>query len=105
MIFSTHIIEDVASSCNRVAVMKEGAVQYLGEPLHMTSIAEGRVWIMTVPAGEFELVKEKYVIIHHLSDGENIRLRCISDDAPSKDAIPARANLEDAYLCLLSQNS
>jgi multidrug efflux pump subunit AcrB/ABC-type multidrug transport system ATPase subunit len=105
VIFSTHIIEDVASSCNRVAVMKEGSVQYLGEPLHMASIAEGRVWVMTVPAEEFELMKKKYVIIHHMSDGENIRLRCISDNAPSKDAIPARANLEDAYLCLLSQNS
>ena len=105
VIFSTHIIEDVASSCNRVAVMKEGSVLYLGAPVHMASIAEGRVWAMTVPEDEFEELKKHFVVIHHMSDGGNIRLRCIADNAPSETAIQAKANLEDAYLCLLNQSN
>ncbi|MDF1547258.1 MAG: efflux RND transporter permease subunit [Bacteroidales bacterium] len=103
VIFSTHIIEDVASSCNRVAVMKKGRVKYLGAPIDMAGIAEGKVWMLNVSVAEFEDLKDRYVIIHHMRDGDNIRLRCIADEAPNDEATPVKANLEDAYLCLLSE--
>lgn len=105
VIFSTHIIEDVASSCNRVAVIKEGALKYLGTPLQMARQADGKVWMMTVPATEFDEIKDKLKIIHHMRDGDNIRLRCLADEAPSEDAKSVKANLEDAYLSLLHTKS
>lgn len=105
VIFSTHIIEDVASSCNRVAVIKEGELKYLGAPIHMASQADGKVWMMTIPATEFDNVKDKLKIIHHMRDGDQIRLRCLADEAPSADAKSVKANLEDAYLSLLSTTS
>jgi multidrug efflux pump subunit AcrB/ABC-type multidrug transport system ATPase subunit len=101
VIFSTHIIEDVASSCNQVAVVKNGEVRYLGEPVQMAHIAEGKVWSVDMDMAAFELFKEKFVIIHHMRDGEIIRVRCIADECPADGAIAVRANLEDAYLCLL----
>lgn len=101
VIFSTHIIEDVASSCNRVAVLREGEMKYLGAPIDMTGIADGKVWMLNIPADEFETLKENHVIIHHMADGDNIRVRCLSEEAPSEEAKPVKANLEDAYLCLL----
>jgi multidrug efflux pump subunit AcrB/ABC-type multidrug transport system ATPase subunit len=102
VIFSTHIIEDVASSCNMVAVMKKGEVRYLGAPIKMAKIAEEKVWMLNVPADEFEMLKDKYAIIHHMKDGDNIRCRCLADEAPTEDAKLAKANLEDAYLYLLT---
>jgi glycosyltransferase involved in cell wall biosynthesis len=33
VIFSTHIIEDISSSCSRLAVLNRGHLSYLGEPL------------------------------------------------------------------------
>jgi ABC-type multidrug transport system ATPase subunit len=101
VIFSTHIIEDVASSCNQVAVVKNGEVRYLGEPVQMAQIAEGRVWSIDMDISDFEQFKEKFVIIHHMRDGEIIRVRCIADECPASGARSVRANLEDAYLCLL----
>ena len=103
VIFSTHIIEDVASSCNRVAVMKTGEVKYLGAPIQMAGTAEGKVWVLDVSATEFEKLKDEYVIIHHLRDGENIRIRCLSEEAPMAGARSVKANLEDAYLYLLTE--
>lgn len=105
VIFSTHIIEDVASSCNRVAVVKEGELKYLGAPLHMAQQADGKVWMMTIPSTEFDKAKENLKIIHHMRDGDQIRLRCLADEAPSKDATSVKANLEDAYLSLLHTRS
>ena len=105
VIFSTHIIEDVASSCNKVAVMKKGEVRYMGEPIKMAKIAEEKVWMLNIPANDFEKMKDQYTIIHHMKDGENIRCRCLADEAPTVGAKLVKANLEDAYLYLLTNNS
>ena len=101
VIFSTHIIEDVASSCNQVAVVRSGEVVYLGEPVQMAHIAQGKVWTADMDMDSFETFKEKFVIIHHMRDGDNIRVRCMADDCPIEGARTVKANLEDAYLCLL----
>jgi len=103
VIFSTHIIEDVASSCNRVAVMKKGELKYLGEPVHMAGIADEKVWMLNVSAEEFESLKADHVIIHHMSDNAHIRVRCLADENPGYGAVNTKANLEDAYLCLLNE--
>ncbi|WP_321310211.1 efflux RND transporter permease subunit [Marinifilum fragile] len=105
VIFSTHIIEDVASSCNRVAVMKKGELKYLGEPVHMAGIANEKVWMLKISPEEFELFKKEHVIIHHMRDNDHIRVRCLSDEDPGYGAVNTQANLEDAYLCLLNDTS
>lgn len=105
VIFSTHIIEDVASSCNRVAVMKKGELKYLGEPVHMAGIANEKVWMLKISPEEFEQFKKEHVIIHHMRDKDHIRVRCLSDEDPGYGAVNTKANLEDAYLCLLNDSS
>ena len=103
VIFSTHIIEDIASSCNKVAVVKKGEIKYMGKPIDMAKIAKDKVWMLNIPAKEFETDKDNYVIIHHMKEGDDIRCRCLADKAPSGKAKPAKANLEDAYLYLLTK--
>ncbi len=100
VIFSTHIIEDISSSCNKVAVLNEGEIRYLGEPSKMTNTAEGKVWQLLVSSSDFNSYQEKLLIVNHMRDGDKIRLRCIADEKPSEEAIPVKANLEDAYLYL-----
>jgi hypothetical protein len=36
-----------------------------------------------------------------MSEGENVRIRCISEEKPHQVAINVTPNLEDAYLWLL----
>ena len=57
VIFSTHIIEDISSSCNQVAVLDKGKLKYLGKPIEMTKEAEGHVWQFNMPAGEFREIR------------------------------------------------
>jgi multidrug efflux pump subunit AcrB/ABC-type multidrug transport system ATPase subunit len=101
VIFSTHIIEDIYSSCNRVAVLDRGRLLYLDDPARMTQIAEGRVWSFTVAPREFESVRREHLVVHHMRDGSAIRVRCLAASAPVPGASPARPTLEDAYLWLL----
>jgi ABC-type multidrug transport system ATPase subunit len=101
VIFSTHIIEDISSSCKQVAVLNKGKLRYYGEPIDMTKEAEGHVWQFNIPAKDFGTFVEKHLVVHHMSEGENVRVRVISENSPWNDATKATPNLEDAYLWLL----
>jgi ABC-type multidrug transport system ATPase subunit len=101
VIFSTHIIEDISSSCNQVAVLNKGKLRYFGKPIDMTKEAEGHVWQFNIPARDFNDFVSSHLVVHHMSEGNNVRVRVISDQSPWKGAINAIPNLEDAYLWLL----
>ncbi len=103
VIFSTHIIEDVASSCSQVAVIRQGELNYLGAPVDMARIADGKVWSIDMTTDEFELFRDNFVILHHMRDGDLIRVRCLAEEAPAEKATQVKANLEDAYLYLLNK--
>jgi multidrug efflux pump subunit AcrB/ABC-type multidrug transport system ATPase subunit len=105
VIFSTHIIEDISSSCNQVAVLNKGYLRYYGKPIDMTKEAEGHVWQFTIPSSKFGDFVKDHLVVHHMSEGQNIRVRCISDEKPWDNAINVSPNLEDAYLWLLRRKS
>ncbi|MDA3834928.1 MAG: ATP-binding cassette domain-containing protein, partial [Spirochaetales bacterium] len=104
VIFSTHIIEDISSSCNKVAVLDKGYLKYFGHPNEMTREAEGRVWQFNVPASEFRKVAAEHLVVHHMSEKGSVRIRCISGDKPHENAIEVNPNLEDSYLWLLRKS-
>jgi len=101
IIFSTHIIEDISSSCNQVAVLNKGKLRYLGKPIDMTKEAEGHVWQFRIPAMDFGKFVEEHLVVHHMAEEEFVRVRVISETKPWENAIAATPNLEDAYLWLL----
>ena len=100
VIFSTHIIEDISSSCNQVAVIDRGQLKYFGQPEGMVYMAEGKIWQFSIDGESFDELDKSFVV-HHIQDGDRIQVRYLSAVQPRPDAVQAEANLEDAYLCLL----
>ena len=105
VVFSTHIIEDIASSCNKLAVLISGNIEYIGSPATMAELAREKVWEFHLTPEAFEIEKESYLIVHHMREGDLIRVKCLSDALPRLDAVQIRANLEDAYLWLMKSKS
>jgi multidrug efflux pump subunit AcrB/ABC-type multidrug transport system ATPase subunit len=101
VIFSTHIIEDISSSCNQVAVINKGKLKYYGNPQDMVNLGDGFVWQFIMTPEEFEEFPNKQLITNHLRDGEKIKVRAVSKEKPVPDAVNVQGHLEDAYLCLL----
>jgi len=101
VIFSTHIIEDISSSCNTMAVINRGEVLFNGTPAGMTELARGKVWKSSLPAEKFEKAIRDMLVVHHMRDGEEIRFRCITEKKPFPDSVEESPLLEDAYLWLL----
>ena len=101
VIFSTHIIEDISSSCNQVVVVDKGELKYFGLPEKMVDMAVGKVWQFLIDKESFEEKLDKSLVVHNIQDGDRIQVRYISAVTPYPDAVQVEANLEDAYLCLL----
>jgi ABC-type multidrug transport system ATPase subunit len=101
VIFSTHIIEDISSSCNRVAVLNRGKLAYLGDPPAMTEAVRGKVWQFLADDATFTALRGKLRIVHHMRVEDQIRVRCLSENSPCPGAELAQPTLEDAYLWLI----
>jgi len=54
-----------------------------------------------MPAKEFDNFANKQMIVHHMRDGDRIKVRCLAKEKPAENAINVSPHLEDAYLCLL----
>ena len=78
VIFSTHIIEDISSSCNHVAVLRKGYLTYYGKPIDMTKEAEGHVWQFSLPVEKFNDFISNHLVVHHMTEGKNVRVRVIA---------------------------
>ena len=101
VIFSTHIIEDIASSCNQVGVINKGSLKYHGTPTEMAEIAKDVTWTFEIPAKEFAKLPSDLLLVHHIRNGEYIKVRCLSETQPVPSAVRTTPLLEDSYLWLL----
>ena len=84
-----------------LAVLNRGKLCYFGAPQDMTRLAEGKVWQFKIEPAEFEALRNEHQIIHHIRDGEKIRVRCLAAKKPVPEAKNVLPSLEDAYLWLL----
>jgi len=103
VIFSTHIIEDISSSCSQVVVINKGSLKYFGDPVDMVGMAAGKVWQFDIGKTEFEQALDKSRIVNHIQKDDRIRVRYLSTTSPYDGAVQVEPNLEDAYLCLLKE--
>jgi ABC-type multidrug transport system ATPase subunit/preprotein translocase subunit SecF len=106
VVFSTHIVEDVASTCHDLAVLFGGEVLYRGSPETLIRRAAGRVYEATVPEDRFDAWRQRLHIVTHTKTEEGVRLRFVMDGAEAVvtedlDARPVPPTLEDAYVNLL----
>lgn len=101
VLFSTHVVEDLAAACNQLAVMKKGAILYTGTVHELTKMAKGHVWICKAgneekagkPEGRYRICSRQYT-----DDG--MRIRVIGDKKPEMDCYEPEITLEDAYFYL-----
>ncbi len=105
VIFSTHIVEDVAGSCNQLAVLNSGRLIYMGSPQSMREQARGYVWEAVMDEDTFHAIEEDLQLITHLRTPAGIRVRFLADGPdPSLEAQHVDPTLEDAYIYLLGEH-
>src|ERR1044071_4459817 len=63
VILSTHIVDDVADLCPRMAVLANGRLQLQGSPAHLIALTRGKVWKKGIDRSELEKYQESHEII------------------------------------------
>ena len=103
VILSTHIVDDVADLCPRMAVLAVGRVQLEGAPQDLIARTKGRVWQKTIDREDFEEVSAKHnVISSRLFAGRTVVH--IMADSPPAGFDPVEAGLEDVYFTTLADS-
>jgi ABC-type multidrug transport system ATPase subunit len=100
VLLSTHIVEDVAQMCQRLAVMTRGQVAFQGTTAELIRAAEGHIWTVissgSKPEGDF-------TVISTLQTGSGLQYRVVGSAPITAPALPAAPTLEDGYIWLMRE--
>jgi ABC-type multidrug transport system ATPase subunit len=102
VILSTHIVEDVADLCPRMAVLADGKIRLEGSPADLLDQMKGRVWQKTIAKEALEDHRAHYQVIStRLFAGRTV-IHVLADSRPGDGFEPAPGGLEDVYFSTLS---
>ncbi len=106
VLLSTHIVEDVAVLCPRVAVIRDGRLLAVTSPSEARTAVNGRVFEGTVSPEELPQLRSEHMVTQAiLVEGKNrARIYQPSGGAP-RGFTSVPVTLEDAYLVLMRLGS
>ncbi|MDB5468245.1 MAG: transporter, ATP-binding protein [Phenylobacterium sp.] len=102
VILSTHIVEDVADLCPRMAVLADGRILREGAPTRLMADLAGRIWRKTIDRHELEAERQRHQVIStRLFAGRTV-IHVLADNRPGAGFEPVEGGLEDVYFSTLS---
>lgn len=103
VLFSTHVVEDLQATCNKISVMKKGRFLYSGSIMEMMEQAKGHIWLCQVEdEREARKLEEKYRISSKQFTERGMQIKIIHENKPEADCKLVDVTLEDAYIYLQS---
>ena len=101
VILSTHIVEDVSTLCNQMAIIGEGEVLITGNPAEIEKHLQGRIFEKEVEKQEVESYKKEFQVIAQNFHLGKMHISVFSDTAPGDGFKEKETSLEDTYFNLL----
>jgi ABC-type multidrug transport system ATPase subunit len=98
IILSTHIVGDISSTCNQMALLHEGGLVYRGTPDRLVEETKGYVWRAELDQESYETIKEDYPIISTIPSGTGWEIQFVGEKPSSIEAHAVEPNLEHAYV-------
>ena len=104
VIVSSHIVSDIETVCEKVAVLDAGKLLFTGTVEDLAQTAEGKVYELTVPKSRQASIQNEYCVLSshgHLAD---VKIRVLHDSEPTVgDPVTCEATVEDGYMEMLRQ--
>src|SRR4030065_714583 len=75
VIFSTHIVEDIANTCHDMAVLHQGQVRFRGSPQALIEAAVGQAWELEIPPDRSP--DPGWHIVSQMQSTDSLRLRVV----------------------------
>lgn len=95
ILLSTHIVEDIAQTCQNIAIMKSGQTIFQGTIEQLLEETRGKVWSVSTsgarPSGDC-------TIVSMLNRGGTIDYRVVGEVVEQEKAVLVEPGLEDGYV-------
>ena len=102
VILSTHIVDDVSDLCNNMAIILNGEVHLVGEPIQLIKKLDQKVWKGLIEKSELvEIEKENDVISSRLYLGK-VQVRIFSESPMQNGFESVSPEIEDLYFATIN---
>ncbi|WP_434953095.1 ABC transporter ATP-binding protein [Shewanella sp. HL-SH4] len=103
IIFSTHIVSDIESIANRIAIMNTGQLIQSDTPSSLLQKMANKCWQLTTDFNELKHIQHEFIVSHSVRKEDKVELNIVADHCPDARAIARTPSLEDAYLYFTSR--
>lgn len=103
VILSTHIVEDVSTLCNQMAIIGKGEVLLTGSPDEIEKALVDKVWEKQIEYDELSSYEEKLNVISSRFHLGKLLITVVSDYSPGNQFEAKSPSLEDAYFNVLAK--
>ncbi|WP_438712336.1 ABC transporter ATP-binding protein [Aquimarina muelleri] len=102
VILSTHIVEDVSTLCNEMAIIGNGKLLLTGKPHQIESELNEKLWELEIDKSELDIYTRNHTVISNRFHGGKMLITLLDDDMPNEKCWKKTPTLEDAYFNLIS---
>lgn len=105
VILSTHIVEDVSTLCNDMAIIGNGEVLQSGKPSEIEAALEGKLWEKQIDKNELPKYQREFQVISNRFHAGRLIITVLEENMNDGSFWLKTPTLEDAYFELLSQSN
>jgi ABC-2 type transport system ATP-binding protein len=98
VIVSTHIVSDIESMADQIAVMRDGKLLAYEQPETILQKARGQIWQATVGPEKYAVLTTTTQVLQAQRQGNLFTLRMVQAVAPCNGAEAAEPSLEEALM-------
>ncbi|GCF11307.1 ABC transporter ATP-binding protein [Dictyobacter arantiisoli] len=95
ILLSTHIVEDIAQTCQNIALMQKGQVIFQGTIQQLLQQTQGKVWLLTTNGTR---PGSNCTIVSTLHLGTSVQYRVVGTPGADEQAVATEPSLEDSYV-------
>jgi ABC-2 type transport system ATP-binding protein len=98
IILSTHIVGDISSTCQNMALLDKGEMVFNDAPEKLIEQARGHVWQIEASDAELQAIKEKFPVITSIPSTAGWEVQVVAETLDGYNGKPIEPNLEHAYV-------
>ena len=103
VILSTHIVEDVSDLCSHMAIIKEGQVRLIGEPMSLIKGIRKKIWTGLVEKKEYKGIKKEHQLVSSKLYMGKVQVRLLDHSRPIEGFEQSNSEIEDLYFATINE--
>jgi ABC-2 type transport system ATP-binding protein len=105
IILSTHILDDVAKLCPRLAILFGGRVVAQGEVSALVAGLQGRIWRKLISRAELSELRQSMRVVSVRYHEDQLAVHVLADGTPPEGFEPIGGDLQDLYFAMTSERA